>query len=169
MIPETNLNHQYNIKTFAVGSSNQIAYAAIEAILKSPGNKYNPLFVYGGVGVGKTHLIQAAGNEIRNRYQDEIKVKYVSSEKFTNEVISAIKNKRMDTIKAKYRNIDVLIIDDIQFIGGKVRTEEEFFHTFNALYEQISRLSYLLTERLVLSQPWKRGSVPGLREGWWLI
>ncbi len=133
--PETNLNPRYSLTSFVVGSSNEMAYAATQAIIKEIGKKYNPLFIHGGVGVGKTHLIQAIGNEIKNLYQNKVKVKYVPSEKFTNEVIWAMRNKRMETIKEKYRLIDVLIIDDIQFIGGKTRTEEEFFHTFNALYE----------------------------------
>lgn len=133
--PESNLNPKYSLSSFVVGSSNEMAYAAAQAILKDVGKKYNPLFIHGGVGVGKTHLIQAIGNEARNIYQNRIKVKYVPSEKFTNEVIWAMRNKRMETIKEKYRLIDILIIDDIQFIGGKARTEEEFFHTFNALYE----------------------------------
>ncbi len=133
--PETNLNPGYNLDSFIVGSSNELAHAAMMAVLKNIGKKYNPLFIYGGVGVGKTHLIQALGNEIIKLYQDKIRVRYVPSERFTNEVISAMRNKRMETIKEKYRLIDVLIIDDVQFIGGKARTEEEFFHTFNALYE----------------------------------
>lgn len=133
--PETNLNPRYTLGSFVVGSSNELAYAAIQAIVKEVGKKYNPLFVHGGVGVGKTHLMQAAGNEIKNVYQNKVRVRYVPSEKFTNEVIWAMRNKRMETIKEKYRGVDVLIIDDIQFIGGKARTEEEFFHTFNALYE----------------------------------
>jgi len=133
--PETNLNPRYNFSNFIVGSSNELAYAAAMAVVEEIGKKYNPLFIYGGVGVGKTHLIQAVGNEIKNRYQNKVQVKYVPSEKFTNEVIWAIRNKRMETIKEKYRLIDVLVIDDIQFIGGKPKTEEEFFHTFNALYE----------------------------------
>jgi len=133
--PETNLNPRYSLTSFVVGSSNEMAYAATQAIIKEIGKKYNPLFIHGGVGVGKTHLIQAIGNEIKNLYQNKVKVKYVPSEKFTNEVIWAMRNKRMETIKEKYRMIDVLIIDDIQFIGGKTRTEEEFFHTFNTLYE----------------------------------
>ena len=133
--PETNLNPRYSLTSFVVGSSNEMAYAAAQAIIKEIGKKYNPLFVHGGVGVGKTHLIQSIGNEIKNLYQNKVRVRYVPSEKFTNEVIWAMRNKRMETIKEKYRLIDVLIIDDIQFIGGKTRTEEEFFHTFNALYE----------------------------------
>lgn len=133
--PETNLNPRYSLNSYVVGSANEMAYAAAQAIIKEVGRKYNPLFIHGGVGVGKTHLIQAIGNEIKNVYQNKVKIRYVPSEKFTNEVIWAMRNKRMETIKEKYRLIDVLIIDDIQFIGGKTRTEEEFFHTFNALYE----------------------------------
>lgn len=133
---ETNLNPRYNLNSFVVGSSNEMAYAAAQAIVKELGSKYNPLLFYGGVGVGKTHLIQGIGNEIKNAYQNKVKVRYVPSEKFTNEVIWAMRNKRMETVKEKYRFVDVLIIDDIQFIGGKTRTEEEFFHTFNALYQE---------------------------------
>lgn len=133
--PNTNLNPHHTLTSFIVGSSNEMAYAAATSIVREIGTKYNPLFIYGGVGVGKTHLIQGLGNEITKLYGGKAKVRYVTSEKFTNEVISAMKNKRMETIKEKYRAIDVLIIDDIQFIGGKARTEEEFFHTFNALHE----------------------------------
>ncbi|MBU4348103.1 chromosomal replication initiator protein DnaA [Patescibacteria group bacterium] len=133
--PETNLNPRYTLDSFIVGSSNELAHAAASAVIKDVGKKYNPLFVYGGVGLGKTHLIQALGSEIKKEYDDKVKVKYVSSEKFTSEVIWGIRNKRMEDIKERYRFVDVLIIDDIQFIGGKEKTEEEFFHTFNALYE----------------------------------
>ncbi|MCL5017075.1 MAG: chromosomal replication initiator protein DnaA [Patescibacteria group bacterium] len=133
--PETNLNPRYTLKSFVVGSSNELAHAAATAVIKDVGKKYNPLFIYGGVGLGKTHLIQAVGNEIKKEYNNKIKVKYVSSEKFTNDVIWSIKNKRTEDLKEKYRLTDVLIIDDIQFIGGKAATEEEFFHTFNSLYE----------------------------------
>src|SRR3989344_249691 len=134
--PETNLNPRYTLGAFVVGSSNEMAYAAAQAIIKDIGKKYNPLFIHGGVGVGKTHLIQGIGNEIKGLYQNKVKVRYVPSEKFTNEVIWGMRNKRMETVKEKYRFVDVLIIDDIQFIGGKTRTEEEFFHTFNALYQE---------------------------------
>lgn len=134
--PETNLNPRYSLGSFVVGSSNEMAHSAAQAIIKEIGKKYNPLLFYGGVGVGKTHLIQAIGNEIKNFYQGRVKVRYVPSEKFTNEVIAAMRSKRMETIKERYRAVDVLIIDDIQFIGGKTRTEEEFFHTFNALYQE---------------------------------
>jgi chromosomal replication initiator protein len=133
--PETNLNPRYTLNSFVVGSSNELAHAAATAVIKDVGKKYNPLFIYGGVGLGKTHLIQAVGNEIKKEYNNKIKVKYVSSEKFTNDVIWSIKNKRTEDLKEKYRLTDVLIIDDIQFIGGKAATEEEFFHTFNSLYE----------------------------------
>ncbi len=132
---ETNLNPRYTLSSFIVGKSNELSHAAASAVVDEVGKKYNPLFIYGGVGLGKTHLMQAVGNEIRSRYEGKVRVKYVSSEKFTNDVIWAIRNKRMETIKEKYRLVDVLIIDDIQFIIGKVATEEEFFHTFNALYE----------------------------------
>ncbi len=154
--PESNLNPKYTLNSFVAGSSNEMAYAAAQAVLRDIGKKYNPLFIYGGVGVGKTHLIQAIGNEARNLYQNKIKVKYVSSEKFTNEVIWAIRNKRMETIKEKYRLVDVLIIDDIQFIGGKTRTEEEFFHTFNALYEN--------NKQIILSSDRPPSTIPTLEE-----
>ncbi|MDE2098792.1 MAG: chromosomal replication initiator protein DnaA [Patescibacteria group bacterium] len=133
--PETNLNPKYSFNSFIVGPFNELAYSAAEAVIKNIGNKYNPLFIYGGVGLGKTHLIQGIGNEIKNVYKNKIKIKYVTSEKFTNEVIWAIRNRRVDDVKSVYRSVDVLIIDDIQFIGGKEKTEEEFFYTFNSLYE----------------------------------
>ncbi len=132
--PESGLNPKYSLTTFVVGSSNELAYAAGTSIIEKIGEKYNPLFIYGGTGLGKTHFVQAIGNEIHKQHKGKTKVKYVSSEKFTSDVIWAIRNKRIDDVKNTYRNIDVLIIDDIQFIGGKEKTEEEFFHTFNALY-----------------------------------
>ncbi|MFB6212470.1 MAG: DnaA ATPase domain-containing protein, partial [Candidatus Magasanikbacteria bacterium] len=133
--PETNLNPVYTIESFVVGPSNELAHAAVKAVTEQVGTKYNPLFIYGKVGLGKTHLLQAAGNKIKNDYSD-VNVLYVTSEKFTNDVVGAIRNKRMEDIKKKYRKVDVLIIDDIQFIGGKTATEQEFFYTFNTLYEQ---------------------------------
>lgn len=133
--PETNLNPRYTLNSFIVGPSNELAHSAASAIIQSVGTKYNPLFIYGGVGLGKTHLIQGMGNEIKNLYKNKIKVKYVTSEKFTNDVVWAIRNRRTEDIKNTYRHVDVLIVDDIQFIGGKEKTEEEFFHTFNALHE----------------------------------
>jgi len=132
--PDTNLNPRYTFSTFVVGPSNELAYAAAKAIVEKIG-KYNPFYVYGGVGLGKTHLIQAIGNEIYERYGKRIRPKYVPSEQFTREVVWGLRNDRIETVKKKYRDADILIVDDIQFIGGKEKTEEEFFHTFNALYE----------------------------------
>ncbi|MCX7589739.1 MAG: chromosomal replication initiator protein DnaA [Patescibacteria group bacterium] len=154
--PETGLNSKYSLKSFVVGSSNELAYNAALAIIQNVGTKYNPFFVYGGVGLGKTHLIQMIGNEIKNLYKNKIKPKYVPSEKFTNDVVWAIRNKRMDDIKKKYRDIDVLIIDDIQFIGGKEKTEEEFFHTFNSLYEN--------NKQIIISSDRPPQSIPTLEE-----
>lgn len=131
---ETNLNPKYIFDSFIVGPFNELPHAAACAIAENPGFVYNPLFIYGGVGLGKTHLLQAIGNEVIKNFKNK-KVKYVSSEKFTSEVVSSIKNHQMDNFKAKYRGIDLLIIDDIQFLAGKEKTQEEFFHIFNVLYE----------------------------------
>ena len=133
--PITGLNSRYTLSSFIVGPSNELAFAAAEAIVNNVGRKYNPFFVYGGVGLGKTHLIQAIGNEISVFYNGKVKPKYVSSEQFARDVLWGIKNKHMEDVKKRYRDVDVLIVDDIQFIGGKEKMEEEFFHTFNALYE----------------------------------
>ncbi len=132
--PETNLNPRYTLSSFVVGPSNELAFAAATAITEKIG-KYNPLFIYGGVGLGKTHLIEAVGNEIVAKYQKKIRPKYVPSEQFTRDIVWGLRNDRIESMKKKYRDVDVLIVDDIQFIGGKEKTEEEFFHTFNALYE----------------------------------
>jgi chromosomal replication initiator protein len=132
---DTHLNPKYTFDNFIVGSFNELAQAAAQAITKNLGKLYNPLFIYGGVGLGKTHLIQAVGNEIVKNYNNEKKIRYISSEKFTSELVDALYNGQVEEFKNKYRQIDVLIIDDIQFLAGKEKTQEEFFHTFNALYQ----------------------------------
>ena len=154
--PETNLNPRYTLSSFVVGASNELAYAAATAIVEEIGTKYNPFFLYGGVGLGKTHLIQALGNEIKSGRAGKLTPRYVSSEKFTSDIVWGIRNKRMEDIKKKYRDVDVLIIDDIQFIGGKEKTEEEFFHTFNALYEG--------NKQIIISSDRPPQSIPTLEE-----
>jgi len=129
-----NLNPKYTFDTFVSGTSNQFAHAAAMAVSNNPATTYNPLFIYGGVGLGKTHLINAIGNEIYNNNKS-IKICYYSSEKFTNELINSLRHAKMNEFRNKFRTIDVLLIDDIQFIAGKKSTQEEFFHTFNSLYE----------------------------------
>lgn len=154
--PETGLNPKYTLSSFVVGPSNELAFAAANAITEEPGKKYNPFFIYGGVGLGKTHLIQAIGNEIIARYKNKIKPKYVSSEQFTRDIVWGLRNDRIESVKKKYRDVDVLIIDDIQFIGGKEKTEEEFFHTFNALYEN--------NKQIIISSDRPPRSLPTLEE-----
>ncbi len=129
---ESNLNPKYVFETFVIGNSNRFAHAAAQAVANDPAHAYNPLFLYGGVGLGKTHLMHAIGNRIKQN-NPSMKVLYTSSEKFTNEIINSIQNKNTEAFRQKYRNIDCLIIDDIQFLKGKEQTQVEFFHTFNAL------------------------------------
>jgi len=130
---ETNLNPKYTFDSFIVGSSNQLAHATAISVSKNLGTTYNPLFIYGGVGLGKTHLLQAIGNEILKE-NPKHKVRYMASEKFLGELINSIRNKTIDKFKEEYKKINLLIVDDIQFIAGKEKTQEEFFHIFNELY-----------------------------------
>ena len=147
------LNEKYTFESFIVGSGNELAYAACQAIVKSPGEKYNPLFVYGGVGLGKTHLIQAVGNAIAAN-NPALKVLYVTSETFVQEFLDAIRGKKSFT--DRYRTTDVLIVDDMQFIAGKEKTQEEFFHTFNALHQS--------NKQIIISSDKPPKSIPTLEE-----
>lgn len=152
---ESNLNPKYSFDNFIVGPYNELAHAASWAVAKTPGSAYNPLFIYGGVGLGKTHLLQAVGNEITSKFQDK-KVKYIPTEKFTSEIITAIKNGEMENLKAKYHDISTLIIDDIQFLANKEKTQEEFFHIFNSLYNK--------NKQIILSSDRAPKAIPALTE-----
>ncbi len=130
---ETNLNPKYIFENFVIGTNNELANAAALAVTENLGEKYNPLFIYGGVGLGKTHLLQAIGNKLRKE-KKKLKILYASSEKFTDDLVNAIRGQKMTEFKKSFRNLDLLLIDDIQFIAGKDKTQEELFHTFNTLY-----------------------------------
>ncbi len=133
------LNPRYTFDAFVIGSGNQFAHAACQAVAERPSKAYNPLFLYGGVGMGKTHLMQAIGHEIKRR-APQAAICYVSSEKFTNEMINSLRYDKMTSFRDKFRNVDVLLVDDIQFLAQKERTQEEFFHTFNALHESMKQI-----------------------------
>jgi chromosomal replication initiator protein len=150
-----NLNSRYTFESFVLGSSNQFASAAAMAVANNPATTYNPLFIYGGVGLGKTHLVNAIGNAIL-KSNPETKVCYYTSEKFMNELINSLRYAKMDEFRNKFRSMDVLLIDDVQFIAGKERTQEEFFHTFNALYDSHKQI-------VVTSDKFPK-EIPGLEE-----
>jgi len=133
------LNPKYQFDAFVIGSGNQFAMAAAQAVAERPSKAYNPLFLYGGVGMGKTHLMHAVGHDVKRR-QPNASISYVSGEKFTNEMINSVRYDKMTGFRDKFRNVDVLLIDDIQFLAGKERTQEEFFHTFNALHESMKQI-----------------------------
>ncbi|MFZ1019931.1 MAG: chromosomal replication initiator protein DnaA [Minisyncoccia bacterium] len=139
--PEDNLNPRYRFDSFIVGAFNELAYAAAQAIIESPGTKYNPFFVYGGTGLGKTHLIQAIGNSIKEKYPNK-KVHYLTLEKFATDFVNSLQNNKANSFKEKYRKYDLLIIDDIQFIGKMEKIQEELFHTFNTFHENNKQIVF---------------------------
>ena len=151
----TSLNSRYTFDTFVCGSSNEFAHAASQAVADAPAHKYNPLFIYGGTGLGKTHLMVAIGNQILNRNPDA-KICYYTSETFMNEMINCIRHKKMEDFRSKFRKTDLLLIDDIQFMAGREATEVEFFHTFNALYES--------HKQIVITSDKFPKDIPGLEE-----
>ncbi|HKU75685.1 MAG TPA: chromosomal replication initiator protein DnaA [Pyrinomonadaceae bacterium] len=149
------LSSKYTYDSFVVGSCNQFAHAASLAVAEAPGRTYNPLYLYGGVGLGKTHLMHACGHAIKSRNQ-HLKLCYISSERFMNDLINAIRYDKTQSFREKYRSVDVLLIDDVQFMAGKERTQEEFFHTFNALYDQ--------QKQIVISSDCPPREIPTLEE-----
>ncbi len=152
---QSNLNTRYTFNNFIVAENNELARAACFAISQNLGHLYNPLFIYGGVGLGKTHLLQALGNEIAEK-QPEKRVKYITSERFTSELVESIKSQTVDQFKAEYEHIDLLIIDDVQFLSGREKTQNEFFHIFNALYQ--------LNKQIVISSDRTPKAIPTLEE-----
>ena len=140
--PSTNLNPRYRFENFVVGSNNELAFAAAQGVVSNLGTKFNPLFIYGGVGLGKTHLLQAIGNEVLRKYNNTKKVRYATTEQFTNELINALKNQTIDEFRQKFREIDVLILDDVHFLSGKNKSQEELFHTFNELYNASKQIVF---------------------------
>jgi chromosomal replication initiator protein len=153
--PEPTLSSKYTYESFVVGSCNQFAHAASLAVAEAPGRTYNPLYLYGGVGLGKTHLMHACGHAIKSHNQ-HLQLCYISSEKFMNDLINAIRYDKTQSFREKYRSVDVLLIDDVQFMAGKERTQEEFFHTFNALYDQ--------QKQIVISSDCPPREIPTLEE-----
>ena len=151
----SDLNVRFKFSSFVVGHNSQFAHAAAKAVAEAPGDSYNPLFLYGGVGLGKTHLMHAIGHEVHDRFPRK-RVVYLTSEQFTNEVISSIATARMGEFRHKYRTVDVLLIDDVQFLAGKDRTKEEFFHTFNALHE--------INKQIVISSDRPPKEIPTLED-----
>ncbi len=139
--PEDNLNPRYRFNSFIVGTFNELAYAAAQAIIDNPGTKYNPFFVYGGTGLGKTHLLQAIGNTIKEKYPNK-KVHYITLEKFATDFVSSLQGNKANSFKEKYRKYDLLIIDDIQFIGKMEKIQEELFHTFNTFHENNKQIVF---------------------------
>lgn len=137
--PTSDVSLKFSFDDFIVGHNNRFAYAASEAVSKAPSKAYNPLFIYGSVGLGKTHLLHAIAHDVKKRYPS-LKIELVSSEKFTNELINSIRDKKIDAFRSKYRNVDVLLVDDIQFLSGKTQTQEEFFHTFNDLHSNSKQI-----------------------------
>ena len=155
VVAPSELNARFRFKSFVVGHNSQFAHAAAKAVAEAPGDSYNPLFLYGGVGLGKTHLMHAIGHEVHDRFPRK-RVVYLTSEQFTNEVISSIATARMGEFRHKYRTVDVLLIDDVQFLAGKDRTKEEFFHTFNALHE--------INKQIVISSDRPPKEIPTLED-----
>jgi chromosomal replication initiator protein len=152
---KSNLNDRYSFDSFVVGGNNELAYAACRSIAEAPGKNYNPLFIYGGVGLGKTHLLQSTGN-YAGKLNPNIKIRYVSMERFTNELVDAIQKSRAKEFKNNYIDLDILILDDVQFLAGKEKTQEEFFHIFESLYQ--------LGKQIILSSDRAPKSIPTIED-----